>query len=69
MTVLAFCPRCGKQQECFDDVPFKNGLEAYKFVCDCMTVVRFHFPETMDKKRTQTNKANWLIQDIKVLRG
>jgi hypothetical protein len=57
MNVLAFCPRCGEQQECFDDYHWKENVEAYKFVCGCLTVTSFHFRETIGGRKRKEDNA------------
>jgi hypothetical protein len=65
MKVLAFCPRCGKQQECFDDVSWKKDVEAYKFVCSCLTETHFTFPETIGGRKRKESSSDWLKKDLK----
>ena len=57
MNALAFCPRCGEQQECFDDYYWKEDVEAYKFVCNCMTTTHFNFPETEAGRKRKEEDA------------
>lgn len=69
MKILAFCPRCGKEQECFEDLHWNENTKAYKFVCDCMAYVKFSFRVSNNYECDAKPKEDWILQDIEALRS
>jgi hypothetical protein len=65
----AYCPQCGKSQKCFKDVALYDTIQAYKFVCECLTVVYFAFKKDTHQKPETESRPDWLVKDVEVLKN